>query len=67
MNKQTLFWLGIIVFVVGLAGGIFFMIPGINHIITTSATHVKHAAAFFVIAVLGILVTVINRPQPRIS
>ena len=63
MNKQTLFWCGILLFVVGIAAGIFFLIPGIPHLIADSHTHVKHALAFFILGVLGVLAAVVNRPQ----
>lgn len=65
MNKHTLFWGGILLFLVGIAAGIFFLVPGIPHIITDSHTHVKHAIAAFALGVLGILVAVVNRPQAR--
>lgn len=67
MNKQTLFWGGILLFVIGVAGGIFFLIPGIPHLIADSHMHVKHAIAFFALGVLGILASVVNRPQSRAS
>lgn len=66
MNKQMFFWGGILLFLIGVAGGIFFLIPGIPHLITSSDTHAKHAAAAFAVAVLGILAALINRPQVRI-
>ncbi len=63
MNKSTLFGLGILLLIVGIALGIFFLIPGINHIITTSTAHVKHATACFVLALLGLVVALVNRPK----
>ena len=65
MNKQTLFWGGMLLFVIGVAGGIFFLIPGIPHIIADAHMHVKHALAFFALGVLGILVALVNRPPSR--
>ena len=65
MHKQTLFWGGILLFLVGVAAGIFFLIPGIPHIIADSHMHVKHAIAAFALGVLGILASVINRPKSR--
>ncbi len=65
MNKQTLFWGGILLFLVGVAGGIFFLIPGIPHLIADSSMHVKHAIAAFAVGVLGILASIVNRPQSR--
>lgn len=65
MNKQTLFWGGILLFLVGIAAGIFFLIPGIPHLIADSHMHLKHAIAAFVLGVLGLLATVINRPKAQ--
>jgi hypothetical protein len=65
MNKQTLFWGGILLFLVGVAGGIFFLIPGIPHLIADSNMHVKHAIAAFALGVLGILASLVNRPRSR--
>lgn len=63
MNKSTLFLGGILLCLVGVALGIFFLVPGIPHIITTSASHSKHAIACFVLAALGIVVALVNRPK----
>ncbi|HVU67994.1 MAG TPA: hypothetical protein VHD63_12725 [Ktedonobacteraceae bacterium] len=63
MNKQTLFWGGLLLFLVGVAAGIFFLIPGIPHLIADTRMHVKHAIAFFALGVVGILAAVVNRPQ----
>lgn len=65
MNKQTLFWGGILLFLVGVAAGIFFLIPGIPHIIADSTMHIKHAIAAFALGVLGMLASFVNRPQSR--
>ena len=65
MNKQTLFCGGILLFLVGVATGIFFLIPGIPHIIADSSMHIKHAIAAFAIGVLGILASIVNRPRAR--
>ena len=65
MNKQTLFWGGMLLFLVGVAGGIFFLIPGIPHVIADSNVHIKHAIAAFAVGVLGILAALVNRPRSR--
>jgi hypothetical protein len=65
MNKQTLFWGGILLFVIGIAGGIFFLIPGIPHLITDTHPHIKHAIAAFAVGILGILASIVNRPKAR--
>ena len=63
MKNPALFFGGIILFVLGVALGIFFLVPGINHVITTSATHSKHAIGCFALAALGIIVALVNRPK----
>ena len=65
MNKQTLFWGGILLFLVGVAAGIFFLIPGIPHLIADSSMNIKHAIAAFAVGVLGILASIVNRPRAR--
>ena len=65
MNKHTLFWGGILLFLVGVAAGIFFLIPGIPHLIVDSSMHIKHAIAAFAVGVLGMLASIVNRPRAR--
>ncbi len=65
MTKHTLFWGGILLFLVGVAAGIFFLIPGIPHLIADSSMHIKHAIAAFAVGVLGILASIVNRPRAR--
>ncbi len=49
--------------IVGIALGIFFLIPGINHVITNSDMHVKHAMLFFGLGVIGIIGALVARPK----
>ncbi len=63
MKNPGLFFGGIAVLVVGIALGIFFLIPGVPHIITDSASHTKHAIACFVLGILGLVVALVNRPN----
>lgn len=63
MKNPALFFGGIILAILGILLGIFFLIPGVNHIIADSHMHIKHAAAFFVLAVLGIIVALASRPK----
>jgi hypothetical protein len=63
MNNSALFFGGILVAILGIALGVFFLIPGVNHVIADSSTHVKHATGFFVIGVLGLIVALVNRPK----
>lgn len=63
MKNPALFFGGIVLVILGIALGIFFLVPGVNHIIADSHQHTKHAIAFFALAVLGILVALVNRPK----
>lgn len=63
MKNPAFFFGGIVLAILGVALGIFFLVPGVNHIIADSHTHLKHAVAAFVIAVLGIIVALVNRPK----
>ena len=49
--------------IVGIALGIFFLIPGINHVIADSSMHIKHAILFFGLAVIGIIGALVARPK----
>ncbi len=63
MKNPAIFYLGILMAVIGVALGVFFLIPNIPHIITDSQMHIKHAIAFFALAVVGILIALVNRPR----
>lgn len=63
MKNPALFFGAILVAIIGLALGVFFLIPGVNHIITTSGMHIKHAILFFGIGVIGILAALVTRPK----
>jgi uncharacterized membrane protein HdeD (DUF308 family) len=63
MKNPALFFGGILLAIIGIALGIFFLLPGVNHIITDSSTHIKHATGCFVLGILGIIVALVNRPK----
>jgi hypothetical protein len=63
VKNPALFFGGIILAIVGIALGIFFLVPGINHVIADSHTHIKHATGCFVLGILGIIVALVNRPK----
>jgi hypothetical protein len=63
LKNPALFFGGIILVILGIALGIFFLVPNIPHIMTTEASHSKHAIACFAIAVLGLLVALVSRPK----
>jgi hypothetical protein len=67
MKNPALFYLGILVAIVGVALGVFFLVPNIPHIIADSNVHVKHAIAFFGLAVVGILIALVNRPRASVT
>jgi thiamine transporter ThiT len=64
VKNPALFYGGIVVALVGIVLGVFFLIPGVNHIIADSNVHIKHAIAFFCLAVVGILAALVSRPRP---
>lgn len=63
MKNPALFFGGIVVAILGVALGVFFLVPGVPHVITDSAMHVKHAIAFFALGVIGILAALVSRPK----
>lgn len=63
MKNPALFYGGIVLALAGIALGIFFLIPGVPHIITDSNPHIKHAIAFFSLAIVGILAALVTRPR----
>lgn len=63
MKNPALFFGGILLALLGIALGIFFLVPGVNHIIADSSAHIKHATGSFVLGVLGVIVALVNRPK----
>jgi len=63
MKNPAIFYGGIVLAIVGIALGIFFLNPGINHVIADSAMHIKHAILFFGLAVIGIIGALVARPK----
>ena len=64
MNKRTLFYGAIIAAIVALAVAVYYLIPGIYHPLTSTpplASHPTHAVAFFLLAVICILVALVSR------
>lgn len=57
MKPSTAYLLGGIVFVVCVAIGIYYLIPGINHVLAEPPMeqHVKHALVFFGLAVVSLI------------
>ena len=66
MKNPAIFYGGIVLAIVGIALGIFFLIPGINHVIADSSMHIKHAILFFGLAVIGIIGALVARPKAEL-
>lgn len=66
MKNPVIFYGGIVLAIVGIALGIFFLIPGINHVITDSSMHIKHAILFFGLGVIGIIGALVSRPKAAV-
>jgi divalent metal cation (Fe/Co/Zn/Cd) transporter len=69
MRNPALFIGSLIVAVIALALGVFYLVPGIYHPLTFGShppmdTQPTHAIVFFIVAVLLVLVALINRPRP---
>jgi hypothetical protein len=63
MKNPAIFYGGIVLAIVGIALGVFFLIPNIPHVIADSNMHWKHAALFFGLAVVGIIGALVARPK----
>jgi hypothetical protein len=66
MKNPGLFFGGIVVAIIGLALGVFFLVPNVPHIIADSNMHLKHAIAFFCLAVVGIIAALVSRPKSTV-
>lgn len=65
-SKTTLFYGAIVVAIVSIAIAIYYAVPGIYHILVSDnpmGFHLKHMIAFIVLAVIGILGALVNRPR----
>ena len=65
MNKTTIFYAGIAVAVVALLLAVYYIIPGVYHVLASNPmqAHYKHAIAFTALAVIAALAAIINRPR----
>lgn len=69
-KNPALFYGAIAVTVIALLLAIYYLIPGVNHILTSSnlpVVHTKHVAAFAVLAVLGIIAALVTRPKSAVQ
>ncbi len=55
MKPSTAYLIGGIVFVVCVAIGVYYLIPGINHVLADppTASHIKHSLVFFGLAIVA--------------
>lgn len=67
MKNPAIFYGAILLTVVGIALGVFFLIPGIPHIITDSSMHIKHAILSFGLGVVGVIGALVTRPKAAVS
>ncbi len=67
MKNPALFYGAIVFAIVGIALGVFFLIPGVPHVIADSNMHIKHAILFFGIGVVCILGALVTRPKAVVS
>ena len=69
MNKTTIFYAGIGVAVIALLIAVYYLIPGVYHVLASNPTHAdyKHSAAFFAVEIVAALAAVINRPRATAS
>ncbi|HZO71475.1 MAG TPA: hypothetical protein VFB60_04680 [Ktedonobacteraceae bacterium] len=66
LKNPAVFYGAIIVAVISLALAIYYVVPGINHVLVSgnpTAMHLKHVALFGVIAVLGVVAALVTRPK----
>lgn len=64
-NKRPLFWGAIVGGVICLAVSIYYIIPGYEHVLVThdsTYSHPTHAFAFFALAMMCVVVTLVTRP-----
>jgi hypothetical protein len=65
-NNSGLFFGAIAVAIIGVLLCVYYLIPGVNHLLVSGsplAAHYKHAAAFAALAVIGIIGALVTRPK----
>lgn len=57
MKPSTAYLIGGIIFIVCVAIGIYYLIPGINHILADppQEQHIKHSIVFFALAIAALI------------
>jgi hypothetical protein len=65
-KNPGLFYGAIAVAIVALLITIYYVIPGVNHVLVSgnpTAVHIKHVFLFAVLTVLGIIAALVTRPK----
>jgi hypothetical protein len=65
-KNPGLFYGAIAVAIVALLITIYYIIPGVNHVLVSgnpTAVHIKHVFLFAVLTVLGIIAALVTRPK----
>lgn len=67
MNRKTLFVGALIVTLLSIVLAIYYALPGVNHVLVSGAhppmdPQPTHILLFVILAVLGIIVALVNRP-----
>jgi hypothetical protein len=65
-NRSTIFYGAIVVTIIAIAIAVYYAVPGINHVLVSdnpNGFHLKHMVAFIILAIIGILAALVNRPQ----
>lgn len=66
MKNPALFYGAIVVAIICVALAIYYVIPGIYHVATTSDSHFKHMALFLAIAVVCVIAALVTRPKSNL-
>lgn len=71
MKGPALFYGAIAVAVIGVLLGVYYIIPGVYHVLTLSglptSPHYKHAVLFFAIAVISVIAALATRSKSKTS
>jgi hypothetical protein len=65
-NNSGLFFGAIAVAIIGVLLCVYYVIPGVPHVLVSSgplAAHYKHAAAFAALAIVGVIGALVTRPK----
>lgn len=63
-SKSTIFYGAIVVAVICIALAIYYIIPGMTHVLASGTTaHYKHAIALGAVALVCIIAALVNRPK----